>query len=405
MVEIIKSAFKGHLVASPPDDDLILPSLASLRKKILIKVKYADPKKAAAKAQAENPSYKTTSFHKKQSTISAASSSPSSSDDEALASGSEAQTKKKKSSIIPSLSALGIYTRSYHFSNLTSPDALIPTHIFSLSEKKLMDVHQSSGPTLFSHNRDFLMRAFPSGLRVRSDNLNPAVFWRKGVQIVALNWQRWDEGMMLNEAMFDGSGGWVLKPNGYLSTSSAAPTSEFSQGPQLGEIKEISNESQADAVLHRILNLRLTVLAAQDVPLPLDLKSAHSFHPYLKCELHVERPSERSGAPIDNDGKSKDGDEDDGKFKHTIKSKSKGTEIDFRGQIVDFKDVPGVVEELSFLRFKIQDDEIFGKDDLAAWACIRLDRLKEGWRFVHVLDALGGFSQGVLLVGIEKMLT
>lgn len=55
-------------------------------------------------------------------------------------------------------------------------------------------------------------------------------------------------------------------------------------------------------------------------------------------------------------------------------------------------------------RFKINDDEI-GKDDLAAWACIRLDRLQIGYRFVHLFDSIGNPSQGVLLVNIEKSLT
>jgi phosphatidylinositol phospholipase C delta len=36
--------------------------------------------------------------------------------------------------------------------------------------------------------------------------------WRAGSQVVALNWQHNDRGMQLNEAMFVGSGGWVLKP-------------------------------------------------------------------------------------------------------------------------------------------------------------------------------------------------
>ncbi len=52
-------------------------------------------------------------------------------------------------------------------------------------------------------------------------------------------------------------------------------------------------------------------------------------------------------------------------------------------------------------RFKIQDDEI-GKDDLAAWACIRLDRLRPGYGLVRLLDANGAASQGVLLVKIDK---
>lgn len=58
----------------------------------------------------------------------------------------------------------------------------------------------------------------------------------------------------------------------------------------------------------------------------------------------------------------------------------------------------------SIYRLKIQDDEI-GKDDLAAWACIRLDRLRSGYRFVHLLDAAGFESKGVLLVCIQKTLT
>ncbi len=55
-------------------------------------------------------------------------------------------------------------------------------------------------------------------------------------------------------------------------------------------------------------------------------------------------------------------------------------------------------------RFKISDDEML-RDDLAAWACIRLDRLQTGYRFVHLMDALGNPSKGVLLLNIEKSLS
>ena len=53
-------------------------------------------------------------------------------------------------------------------------------------------------------------------------------------------------------------------------------------------------------------------------------------------------------------------------------------------------------------RFKIQDDQKLRKDDLAAWACIKLDRLRSGLRFIHLLDAQGMPSDGVLLVKIAK---
>lgn len=52
-------------------------------------------------------------------------------------------------------------------------------------------------------------------------------------------------------------------------------------------------------------------------------------------------------------------------------------------------------------RFKIKDDEI-GRDSLAAWACIRLDRLREGYRFVHLYDCAGGKKGAVLLVRVTK---
>ena len=313
MVEIMKSVWKGLLVPIPNPECTTLPSPSSLRHKFLVKVKHVDPKKAAAKAKA------------KDKDKSPRPSSSSASEDEATP---EIKKKKKKSTIIPALSDLGIYTQAFHFSSLSSPDAELPTHVFSLSEKKLMEVHSSSGPTLFSHNRNYLMRAFPSGMRVRSDNLDPAVFWRKGVQFVALNWQRWDEGMMLNEGMFAGSAGYVLKPNGYRGVDNPS-----------------ARESQADAIAHKTLNLTIEVLAAQDVPLPLGDTRPDGFHPYVKVELHVEKPAERTGAPIEGGGRSKEGE-------YKWKSRTmKGTEVDFGGEKVEFKDIPGVVEELSFIRY------------------------------------------------------
>ena len=56
---------------------------------------------------------------------------------------------------------------------------------------------------------------------------------------------------------------------------------------------------------------------------------------------------------------------------------------------------------LCMTRLKVQNDRI-GTDDLAAWACIRLDRLQSGFRFIHLLDARGMESSGALLVRITK---
>ncbi|MCW5954744.1 MAG: hypothetical protein KIT69_21020, partial [Propionibacteriaceae bacterium] len=68
-----------------------------------------------------------------------------------------------------------------------------------------------------------------------------------------------------------------------------------------------------------------------------------------------------------------------------------------------FRNVPHIVDELSWVRFTVRDDEI-GRDDLAAWACVRLDRLGCGYRFVHLLDCEGRTTEGVVLVKVDKKL-
>lgn len=52
-------------------------------------------------------------------------------------------------------------------------------------------------------------------------------------------------------------------------------------------------------------------------------------------------------------------------------------------------------------RLKVEDER-YVKDTLAAWACIRLDRLQQGYRFIKLLDAKGMPTDGVLLVKVER---
>lgn len=175
------------------------------------------------------------------------------------------------------------------------------------------------------------MRVYPKGLRISSSNLDPSVFWRKGVQMVALNWQSCDEGMMLNEGMFAGTGGWVLKPPGYRSE----------KGSQSGTVL---SGGQASAVAHKTLDLTITVFAAQDIPLPDRDDKSDGLRPYVKCELHVETSEERTGEPIKGKGRAKEGE-----YKRKTKAR-KTTHPDFKGEKLEFIGIPGVVDELSFLR-------------------------------------------------------
>lgn len=77
--------------------------------------------------------------------------------------------------------------------------------------------------------------------------------------------------------------------------------------------------------------------------------------------------------------------------------------MDFAGERLEFPPVPHIVDELSWVRFTVRDDEI-GRDDLAAWACMRLDRLGSGYRFVHLTDCEGRITDGAIFIKVEKKL-
>jgi phosphatidylinositol phospholipase C delta len=80
-------------------------------------------------------------------------------------------------------------------------------------------------------------------------------------------------------------------------------------------------------------------------------------------------------------------------------SKSKGTSPSFNEETIEFLNVHGVVPELSFLSFRVMND-VPGPDIMAAWACVRLDRLRFGYRFLGLLNKDGMPSKGILLVKV-----
>jgi hypothetical protein len=325
MVELMNEYWKGLLLEMPLNSaqdfqSVNLPTLKELENKILVKVKRGHMSPVVAEPQPTTLDAPAPPLQHTTSTDSVASSTSS------VEEGPDGEKKPPapKPKIIETLSKLGVYLGGYSYKSLDAPEAKIPTHIFALSEKSLMEVHETDPVGLFSHNRHFFMRAYPKGLRLTSSNLNPAVFWRAGVQIVALNWQRWDAGMMQNEAMFAGTAGWVLKPEGYRSTSNEA--------------------TQKTAVPHHDLDLSIEFLAGQDIPLPPEEDDPKDLKPYVKVELHVESHEERNAEPVPGNGRSQKGD-------YKVKTKTaRTTNPDFGREIVRFAGVPGVTEELTFVR-------------------------------------------------------
>jgi len=128
MVEIMKECWAPYLNLDVDiDDDTPLPVLETLRKQILIKVKYTAPEKTKQKHAPDTAKTEEDS--------------------------SDEEEASNKGNIIPELGSLGIYTRSYHFKSFNQPEAKVPTHVFSLSEKKVLSTHKQQAAALFRHNK------------------------------------------------------------------------------------------------------------------------------------------------------------------------------------------------------------------------------------------------------------
>jgi phosphatidylinositol phospholipase C delta len=322
MVDIMQEEWKGLLVdqvheACNPDERL--PRLEEILNKILIKVKKAAPERL------EQPSA-TNSLAPMNSRT----------DGDSAQSGSEDErsSQNKKVKICERLSNLGIYTHSEHFVSFEAKSARRPPHVFSIGESKIVELHQTNKEELLAHNRDYFMRAYPAGFRIDSSNLDPSGFWRKGVQMVALNWQKLDEGMMLNEGMFAGEHGWVLKPPGYRS-------------------------DRAEPIQYKALDLKITVYSGQHIPIPAN-QTERGFHPYIRCELHVqeERTVGKAGEVVEPT---------DCKQKTPYR---KGDHPDFgeEGHVLSFRTVEKVVEELSFVRL-VALPWPFSRTISSLWCC------------------------------------
>lgn len=291
MVEIMKEEWGDALLEMPlPSCDRLerLPRLDELEGKILVKVKR--PEKPPIKEEPERG---------RSIGINAI---------------------RAKPPICEALAALAIYTHSEHFENEKSLSSQTPSHIFSLSEDSFTELTEDRCKLdkIRAHNRNYFMRIYPKGLRFTSSNPDPSHPWRKGVQMVAMNWQTSDDPMMLNDAMFAGTHGWVLKPPALLS-----------------DTDEVDLKEQGET-----LNLRISVLAGQYLPRSKEREEAgrlgvsgnESVRPRVRVELHVEQGNKSRNI-----------------VQKTKPGRSTNPDWGFHPKSLDFLDVQNVVQELSFV--------------------------------------------------------
>lgn len=267
MADRMKSILGGLLVVKPlMSNYFTLPSPADLKHRILVKVKASSHSSASGLSfESNSPGTTTTGTTDTFSSFS----------DEGTKNALQPKKTKKRhilqAKIIPELGNLGVYTSGIKFRNFSLPASKTTNHIFSLSERCInsMIKDKEKNAQLEKHNRRFLMRVYPAAYRVRSSNFDPIPYWKRGVQMVALNWQTNDIGMQLNEALFC-NGGYVLKPAEILNSTPHL----FRQG------------SLRSGSLSGSLKVKITIISAQQLPRPKFMKPDESFDPCVSIELY-----------------------------------------------------------------------------------------------------------------------
>ncbi|KAK4203246.1 putative 1-phosphatidylinositol-4,5-bisphosphate phosphodiesterase 1 [Triangularia verruculosa] len=314
------------------------------------------------------------------------SSSPSECDSE---SEKDSARRVVNSKISPVLGALGVYCVGIQFDGFDTPEAKSFNHIFSFKEKTFAEKNQP-GPSkraLYRHNMRHLMRVYPNGGRITSSNFDPLIYWKRGVQMAALNWQTFDLGMQLNQAMFAGGtdqSGYVLKPL---------------EGRQ---IQVMPNLTAVDCVGKRPrkrVSFDIDVISAQQLMRPDNLGDKRTLDPYVEVEVFLADDKRNKNNAVSNVTVEES--------KRTYRSKfvrDNGFNPEFN-MSCSF-DLTTKYPDLIFVRFKVKQAEPKGYSDksppLATYTA-KLSNLKQGYRTIPLLNSTGEqFLFSTLFVKIRK---
>lgn len=280
---------------------------------------------------------------------------------------------KTSSVIIPELAALGVYAQSVkpRDNSWFDPGELLDGphhHLINVSESGLSGHLPANTASIAVHNGKHLMRVFPKGTRISSSNLKPVRFWGLGAQICALNWQTFGTSNQLNDALFAGSDGYILKPPALRQGGSGS------------------------LATGRKKRLRLQVGGATDIPLHAD-REGHTLKPYLTCTLHSALAESSSDPP-----KRKT----DAYKHHKLGFLHKGENPPNTDPIWD-ETLEWTYEdnELVFLRMLIKSDDAWARNPMFAVAAVRLSYTRPGWTFVRMLDMQGRETKCTVLLNFD----
>lgn len=182
--------------------------------------------------------------------------------------------KKKTSNIAKVLGDLGVYTQGHKFTNFESPESRTYNHVFSLSERTFESKCKPDSTTkaqLEAHNMRYLMRVYPGQHRINSSNFDPIKFWRRGVQMAALNYQTYDLGRQINDAMFAAGTdctGYILKPDEIRHPTFYSPEGQMLRKKPKSRVR-----------------FTVGIISAQQLFRPKGLSADANINPYVEFEM------------------------------------------------------------------------------------------------------------------------
>ncbi|KAG9241692.1 putative 1-phosphatidylinositol-4,5-bisphosphate phosphodiesterase 1 [Calycina marina] len=332
MAQIIKDTCGVKLLTELIDNNTEhLPSPSQLMNKILIKVKMAQAVASPVAEQTNgrsrgnslnSPYFRPTILDNGSISASLPQSSPytrrartiplgqtrnSGSDGQESSSTSESESvadESKKASttsnIVKVLGELGLYSAGIKFRGFDASNAKKYNHIFSFMEGTFDRNGRTpeSKRAMTRHNMKFMMRVYPNATRIASTNFDPLKYWRRGVQMVALNWQTYDLGMQMNDAMFAGGcdqSGYVLKPR------------ELREIQMMTEVPKEAGEGYTKRERKNV-NFSITVISAQQLMRPQALAANRSVDPYVEVEVyHADDKSKENKGVVGVGGKDASG--------------------------------------------------------------------------------------------------
>ena len=146
----------------------------------------------------------------------------------------------------------------------------------SWSETKLEKLIKKSPEKVVKYNQKQISRIYPKGSRIGSSNYDPHKAWLHGCQLVALNYQTFDNPMRFNQIKFEENNGvgYLLKPK--ILRDPNYSINNFSEKPT--HLLKITVSGFKILIIFQ-------VICAEQLPKPNQSEKGEIIDPYIKLAI------------------------------------------------------------------------------------------------------------------------